>query len=103
MAPLQVTSREGRVSRNCTQTDQVTVCQCVTSREGRVSRNVYEPFPDFPPKGVTSREGRVSRNFRKLKMRQCLSVTSREGRVSRNSIHLTEDGSSFQSRPARGV
>ena len=56
----------------------------VTSREGRVSRNVTQNEAE-QKSHVTSREGRVSRNFRIRKKRNGSQVTSREGRVSRNN------------------
>ena len=56
----------------------------VTSREGRVSRNI-KSNPDIKAGTVTSREGRVSRNPKSIiKKSQPHKVTSREGRVSRN-------------------
>ena len=57
----EVTSREGRVSRNCS-VQHIQIVTLVTSREGRVSRNLSMECGSAIGL-VTSREGRVSRNL----------------------------------------
>ena len=56
----------------------------VTSRMGRVSRNCSQTLMLFSLL-VTSRMGRVSRNHCKAESEEMQDVTSRMGRVSRNA------------------
>ena len=74
----------------------------VTSREGRVSRNLLQRRKSLPS-AVTSREGRVSRNHISVHLNASADVTSREGRVSRNDPTVKAKGPEVLSRPARGV
>ena len=74
----------------------------VTPREGRVSRNLYTTTK-IRIVFVTPREGRVSRNENDAVKRQINQVTPREGRVSRNAWLDYGEEEGNKSRPARGV